>query len=165
RKQLGTSWDSSLVGVARTGANPPLYRLQALDLLQLYGPTPTTELLVDLSREPSELVRGRAAELMGMHSNRQTHQRLVELLDDSDRTVRRKACEALARADQAPPLDKILTLVVSDDRFEAWAARRILERMPIEDWRSRVLQSKSHRLLVQGGLALMIAHPSHENAV
>ena len=28
-----------------------------------------------------------------------------------------------------------------------------------------MLQSKSHRLLVQGGLALMIAHPSHENGV
>lgn len=165
RKQIGDGWDKSLTGVARTAANPPLYRLQALDLMQLYGPTPTTELLLTLSKEPTELVRCRAAELMGLHANKQTHQRLIEMLDDSDRTVRRKACEALARADQAPPLDKVLTLLASDDRFEAWAARRILERMPVEDWRARVLQSKSHRLLVQGGLALMVAHPSHENAL
>jgi putative heme-binding domain-containing protein len=87
------------------------------------------------------------------------------MLDDGDRTVRRKACEALARADQAPPLDKVLTLLASDDRFEAWAARRILERMNVEDWRERVLQSKNHRLLVQGGLALMVAQPSRENAL
>jgi len=165
RKQIGDAWDKSVSGVARTSANPPNYRLQALDLMQLYGPAPTTEMLITLSKEASELVRGRAAELMGLHANKQTHQRLIEMLDDSDRTVRRKACEALARADQAPPLDKILTLLASDDRFEAWAARRILERMPVEDWRSRVLQSKSHRLLVQGGLALMIAHPSHENGI
>jgi putative heme-binding domain-containing protein len=165
RKQLGTGWDNSLLGVSRTSANPPNYRIQALDLMQLYGPTPTTELLVDLSKEASELVRGRAAELMGMHSDRQTHQRLIELLDDGDRTVRRKACEALARADQAPPLDKILGMLTSDDRFEAWSARRILERMPVEAWRDRVLAGKSHRLLVQGGLALMIAHPSRENGL
>lgn len=165
RKQLGTSWDTSLTGVARTSANPPHYRLQALDLLQLYGPTPTAELLLDLSKAPNELVRARAAELMGMHANRQTHQRLIEMLDDGDRVVRRKACEALARADQAPPLDKILTLLGSDDRFEAWAARRILERMNVDDWRERVLTAKNHRLLVQGGLALMIAHPSREDAL
>ena len=96
---------------------------------------------------------------------KQTHQRLIEMLDDSDRTVRRKACEALARADQAPPLDKVLTLLASDDRFEAWAARRILERMTVDEWRDRVLQPKNHRLLVQGGLALMIAQPNRENAV
>src|SRR4029453_4652872 len=50
RKQLGANWDNSLIGVARTPANPPQYRLQALDLLQLYGPTPSPELLVELSR-------------------------------------------------------------------------------------------------------------------
>src|SRR5206468_2972388 len=165
RKQIGDAWDKSISGVARTSANPPNYRLQALDLMQLYGPAPTTDMLLTLSKEASELVRGRAAELMGLHANKQTHQRLIEMLDDSDRTVRRKACEALARADQAPPLDKVLTLLASDDRFEAWAARRILERMNVDDWRERVLQSKSNRLLVQGGLALMIAHPSRENAL
>jgi putative heme-binding domain-containing protein len=164
RKQIGTNWDKSLLGVARTAANPPQYRLQALDLMQLYGPTPTTELLLELSKDPSEVMRCRAAELMGLHASKQTHQRLIEMLDDSERTVRRKSCEALGRADQAPPVDKVLTLLASDDRYEAWAARRILERMPVEDWRDRVLQAKNHRLLIQGGLALMISHPNADNA-
>jgi putative heme-binding domain-containing protein len=165
RKQLGANWDKSLMGVARTAANPPHYRLQALDLLQLYGPTPTTELLLELSKEPNEAVRAKSAELMGLHANRVTHQRLVEMLDDGDRAVRRKVCEALARADQAPPLDKILTLLASDDRFEAWAARRILERMSPETWRGEVLQAKNHRLLIEGGLALIITEPTRENGV
>lgn len=164
RKQIGTNWDKSLTGVAKTAANPAHYRLQSLDLMQLYGPAPTTELLLELSKESSEIMRCRAAELMGLHAGKQTHQRLIEMLDDSERSVRRKACEALGRADQAPPLDKVLSLLASDDRFESWAARRILERMPEEDWRERVLQAKNHRLLVQGGLALMISHPTHENA-
>lgn len=165
RKQLGSNWDSSLLGVVSTAANPAQYRLQALDLLQLYGPTPTPKLLVDLSREPNELVRGRAAELMGMHASKQTHQRLVEMLDDSDRTVRRKACEALARADQAPPLDKLHTMMASDDRFEAWAARRVLERMDPADWREKTLVANNPRLLAQGGLALMVAQPSRDGAL
>lgn len=165
RKQMGVNWDNSLMGVVRTAANPPQYRLQALDLMQLYGPTPTPDLLIELSKEPSEIVRSRAAELMGMHATRQTHQRLIELLDDSDRAVRRRACEALARADQAPPLDKVLALASSDDRFEAWAARRILERIDSAQWRDRVLAAKSQRLLIQGGLALMIAEPTRDNAL
>lgn len=57
KRQLGANWDTSLLGVARTTANPANYRLQALDLMQLYGPAPTPELLVELSREPNELVR------------------------------------------------------------------------------------------------------------
>ena len=73
--------------------------------MQLYGPAPTPELLVELSHEPNELVRASAAELMGLHPSPATQQRLVALLDDRDRTVRRKACEALARADQAPPVE------------------------------------------------------------
>src|SRR5262249_51632425 len=90
---------------------------------------------------------------------------LVELLEDSDRAIRRRACEALARADQAPPLDKLLALLASDDRFEAWAARRVLERINPAEWRDKVLTSKNQRHVVQGGLALMVAHPDRENAL
>jgi putative heme-binding domain-containing protein len=165
KRQLGTNWDSSLLGVARTAANPAAYRLQALDLMQLYGPAPTESLLTELSREPNELVRARAVELMGLHPTPGTQQRLVELLEDSDRTVRRKACEALARADQGAPVETVLKLLASDDRYEAWAARRILERMDVAAWREQVLAATTPRLLVQGGLALLIAKPSKENAL
>jgi putative heme-binding domain-containing protein len=165
RRQLGSAWDRGLPGVARTAANPPIYRLQALELMQLFGPPPPSDLLVELSQAPSELLRGRAAELMGLGQDQATATRLVALLEDPDRSVRRKACEALARRGQAPPLEKLLPLLASDDRFEAWAARRLLERMPPEQWRDRVLHTDHQRLLVQGGLALMIAHPSRDHAL
>jgi putative heme-binding domain-containing protein len=165
KKQLGPNWNGSLLGVARTTANPAPYRIQALDLMQLYGPAPTPELLIELSNDRNELVRGRAVELMGLHASRNTQVRLIELLGDSDRTIRRKACEALARADQAPPVEKVLELLASDDRFEAWAARRILERMPVAEWREPVLASENLRTLVQGSLALVTAHPSRETSL
>ena len=102
---------------------------------------------------------------MGMHANQATLERLVECLADNDRTIRRKACESLARADQGPPVERLLKLLASDDRYEAWAARRILERMAVEEWRDQVLQSKNPRLLVQGGLALVTADPTREHAL
>lgn len=165
RKQMGSNWDHSLIGVARSAANPAQYRLQALDLMQLFGPPPTPELLLELSQEPNELVRVKAAELMGLHATEQTRERLVALLDDNDRAVRRKACESLSRCDHAPPLDKLLKLIASDDRFEAWAARRVLERLPVDEWSDEVLNSTDPRVLIQGSLALMIAHPSRDNGL
>jgi putative heme-binding domain-containing protein len=62
-------------------------------------------------------------------------------------------------------LEPLLPLLASDDRFEAWAARRLLERMPPEQWRDRLLHTQNQRWLVQGGLALMIAHPSRDHAL
>ncbi|MCI0358547.1 MAG: HEAT repeat domain-containing protein [Planctomycetaceae bacterium] len=165
RKQMGSNWDHNLIGVARSAANPAQYRLQALDLMQLFGPPPSPELLVELSHEPSELVRAKAAELMGLHASDETRQRLVALLDDNDRSVRRKACESLSRCDHAPPLDRLLKLLASDDRFEAFAARRVLERMPVDQWSETVLSSTDQRVLIQGCLALMIAQPSRDNGL
>lgn len=165
RKQMGSNWDHSLIGVARSAANPAQYRLQALDLMQLFGPPPSPELLLELSQEPNELVRAKAAELMGLHATDETRERLVSLLEDNDRAVRRKACESLSRCDHAPPVDRLLKLLASDDRFEAWAARRVLERMPVNEWSEIVLSSTDQRVLIQGALALMIAHPSRDNGL
>jgi putative heme-binding domain-containing protein len=164
KRKLGDKWDASLLGVAKSAANPVSYRLQALDLMQLYGPVPTPELLISLSQQPTEQVRAKAAELMGLHPTAETQKRLVELLADTDRGVRRKACEALSRADQAPTLDQLLPLLSSDDRFEAWAARRVLERMKLDDWKDELLASDNHRLYIQGSLALISAYPSREHA-
>lgn len=165
KKQLGPEWDPSLIGVAQSSINPANYRLQALDLMQLYGPEPTPELLLQLSNEKNEFVRSKAAQLMGLHPSEDGHVRLIEMLDDSDRFVRRSACEALSRGDQAPPVDKLLKMLASDDRYESWAARRLLERMPLQAWKKKIFDAPGHRLLVQGGLAILIAHPSKEHSL
>lgn len=163
--RLGEDWGPMLLGVARSTANPTPYRLRALDLMQLYGPYPAAPLLLELSADPNEMVRAKAAELMGIHADDETRQRLLDLLDDSDRLVRRKSLEALVRAQQSAPAELVLPLLASDDRFEAWAARRLLERIPIESWRTAVLETDRHRIFNHGTLAMLIADPSEQTAL
>jgi len=165
KQSYKADWDTTLVGVARSDANPARYRLRALDLMQLYGPFPSDELLLSLSKEQNAQVRGKAAEFMGVHATEISRVRLLELLGDDDRTVRRKACEALTRAGQHATLTKLIGSLVSDDRFESYAARRLLETMPVESWRDRVLKTRDQRLFIQGSLALLVAHPSRANAL
>jgi putative heme-binding domain-containing protein len=165
KRSLGPQWDANVVGVAISTANPPRYRARAMDLMHLFGPTPQSDLMIKLSREKSEVVRAKAADLMGLHPDEKTERRLTELLSDNDANVRRKACEALVRAGQAPPASDVVKLLGTDDRALAWAARRLLESMPVADWKGKVLASRSHRVQVQGGLALMTSDPSPSNAV
>ncbi len=102
---------------------------------------------------------------MGVYSGDETRERLLDLLEDTDRNVRRKALEALARAEQTAPPDTLIPLLASDDRFESWAARRLLELSPPEQWRAKVLSAENHRVFIHGALALLIAQPSEENAL
>ena len=132
RKQMGSNWDHSLIGVARSAANPAQYRLQALDLMQLFGPPPTPELLdrAVAGAERAGPCQSRRADGPARHRRRRASG-WSPCSKTTTARVRRKACESLGRCDQAPPLDKLLKLIASDDRFEAWAARRVLERMPV----------------------------------
>ncbi|MFW6171073.1 MAG: DUF7133 domain-containing protein, partial [Planctomycetota bacterium] len=165
RRRLDADWGPMLVGVARGTTNPTHYRTRALDLMQLFGPRPTVEQLLELSGDKNEAVRKKVTDLMGIHGGNEMHERMVDLLEDPDRGVRRKAMEALVRAGQTGPPDIILPTLASDDRFEAWAARRLLECGPVEQWQSNVLSAENDRVVVQGALAMLIAEPSHENAL
>ena len=165
KREMGEDWDQRIESVTRSNQNPWYYRTRALDIMQLYGPPPSPDLLIELSEEESELVRAKAVDLMGLHADETTKERLIELLDDPDRMVRRKVCEALLRATQTPPLESLLPILASDDRYESWAARRLLERMPTETWRDAILETDDHRSFVQGALALMTSQPNNDNAL
>jgi putative heme-binding domain-containing protein len=164
KREMGEQWDPSVLGVAISATNPPQYRTRAMDLMHLFGPVPSADLLIRLSREKSEEVRGKAAELMGLHAGVATQTRLVEMLEDGDLNVRRKACEALIRANQSAPPEAVLPLLASEDRALASSARRLLETLPVAEWRDLVLHSDAHRVQIQGGLALVVAHASPENS-
>jgi len=160
--ELKDRWGSQLRGVARAKTNPVRYRTRALDLMQLFGPHPSPELLVILSRDEDAQLRAKTAWLMGIHANEATHKRLVELLQDGDAAVRRKACEALVRSgkDVEPP--KLTKMLSANDRFEAWAARELLQRTPADKWQDTILKTGDHRLFIQGATALMAA--KHDKA-
>ncbi len=98
KQQQGDQWGPALQAVAVNPERPAAERVRALDLMQLFGPVPANELLVQLSRDKSPQVRTKAAYLLGIHGTADSNSRLVELLDDADPNVRRHACEALVRA-------------------------------------------------------------------
>ncbi len=164
KNSMGDKWDSQILGVARSKANPWYYRTRALDLMHLFGPPPSNELLLLLAEDGNEIVRAKAAEMMGLHADTETVTQLVALLSDGDRAVRRKACEALTRLGQPVQFDDIKELLVSDDRAEAWAARRLLERIPTDQWRDTILTTDNNRLFIQGAIALLVVDPDETNA-
>ncbi len=156
KRQLGPKWGQELNALLENTAAPAAKRARALDLLQLFGPFPSTALLVRVSRDSSPLVRSRAAYLMGIHADETTQARLSAMLADSDLQIQRIACEALVRAGLPMPAEPLIKLLNSDDRHVAWAARRALEQLPPESWRNAVLKSSDTRVFLQGSLGLMV---------
>jgi len=162
RSQIGDKLDGLLEGVARSNSNPPEYRIRALDVMQLFGPVPSQELLAALAKDKSEQVRAKVAELLGIHAGDGARELLIAFLNDGDRAVRRKACEGLLRAEQKVDAHSLIPLLGSDDRAEATAARRLLERQDVATWRDQVLKEKDQRVVIQGCLALVVTQPGGE---
>jgi HEAT repeat protein len=163
-KQFSDDWEPQLIGAAVDKQQPPEYRVRALDLMQLFGPPPRPHMLAELSRDKSPELRAKTATLLGIYSDDSSHDRLVEMLDDEDPLVRRKVCEALAQAGHTQWSDKLKGILASPDRFEAWSARRLLERIDPAQWEDVVLQTRDHRLFIQGAIALLVVNPEPETA-
>ncbi len=165
KRELGASWADSVAGVAFSDENSSKYRIRALDLMQLFGPTPTPELLEALSQSPNESVRAKTAQLMALHGdNPEVMNQLTSLLGDRDISVQQAACESLLRAGFAPTYSQLVPLFESSDRRISWAARRLLERIDSNEWKDSLLTSESPRMRLNAGLALMVSDPSAENA-
>src|SRR5262249_30447585 len=152
KKQLGKEWDTQLVQAATSPSQKPEQRLQAMNLMQLFGPFPTNELLVKLSADREEPIRAKATYLLGLHADSETAKRLVELLADPAPLVQRTACEALVRAGQTAPVEKLVPLLASPDRFVAWSARRALEQRPTSEWQPAILKSGRIRVFLEGSI-------------
>lgn len=162
--KMGDSWSSQLRGVALSPNNPPAYRTRALELMQLFGPVPSPALLGELTQVNNEEVRAKAAYLLGLRNSPATKRLLIKLLDDDEPKVRRLACESLLRIEEAPDFEELKRMLISEDQFETWSARQLLQKIPNEDWIDEILETENQRLFVQGALALMITDPSKQNA-
>ena len=163
RQELGDQWGQLVAGVALSNDNPPHYRTRAIDLMQLFGPVPNEKLLLELSSAPNEQVRAKAAWMMGLHPGEQSQERLLELLGDDNPRVQRSACEAMLRSGQIPAdAQQLIPLLESNDRNLAFAAVRLLERIPVSQWQNRILESDNARVAILGMMALVNAEPSKE---
>lgn len=165
RRELGDQWAPQLVAVARDATKSVPWRTRALELMQLLGPFPPTDLLLDLSADRQPAVRIKAAYLLGIHADHAARGRLVELLDDENAGVRRVACEALTRGEYEVPASRLVALLSDADRHVAFAARRALERIPTDRWRDEVLNHPRTRVFLHGATALLTAAPTRENAL
>ncbi|MDB4678997.1 HEAT repeat domain-containing protein [Rhodopirellula sp.] len=156
RQELDDRWPQLVAGVALSDDNPAHYRTRAIDLMQLFGPVPNEKLLMELSEAPNESVRAKAAWMMGLHPGELSRDRLTELLSDSNPRVQRAACEAMMRSGQVPDnAEKVLPLLKSEDRNLAFVARRLLERIPADQWQEIVMESDDARIAILGMLALI----------
>ncbi len=164
KQELGDQWGPSLVAVAVNDKAASDDRTRAVDLMQLYGPAPSNELLVQLSADADAKVRAKATYLLGIHTSPASNERLVALLGDVDPVVRRHACEALVRARHTASVDKLLPIMAEPHPFVSWAARRALEQVPKERWQPQVLASDNPRVFITGSVALLVLDADRETS-
>lgn len=146
-------WEEKLGDAVQNGS--PAHKIRALTLLSQFGPKPSLETLVAASADVDAHVRAFAAWLLAYHSAPPSAAALTKLLSDDDLRVRRRACESFVRGGQEPPVDPLISMLASDDRFLRFSARLALERVPVDKWISKVVQSKDARTRVVGALALL----------
>ena len=169
KRSLGNRWQTELQRVLSDRSAPAKDRLRAIELLTYFGPPPTSNLIVQLSRDHDPAMRVRAARLMGAQSHAAFSQPLASLLDDGDAWVRRVACEAIGhRTSPTEPsgatTQSLIRLLEDPDRFVAFSARRALEKVPANKWQAEVLAVPLPRTFLQGATGLLIAYPSPETA-
>ncbi|REJ93706.1 MAG: heme-binding protein [Planctomycetota bacterium] len=165
KKQLGNLWGSELAEVASDRRRQPAERVRALELMQLYGPFPTEDLLVALSQDRSAEIRAASAFFMGLHEGPATTSRLIELLEDSSRRVARLSCEALARLGEPAPVASLTPLLASQDPFLATAAGTVLKQAPVDQWRDDIVEAKDLRAFLVGSSVLLSQSPDKETSL
>ena len=160
KQQLGKQWTTKVRGAVLDVTRPVHERVRALELMQLFGPYPAPTMLADLCKDKQPTVRAKAAYLLGVHGGEKATDPLTELLDDDNQLIQRTACEAIARAGVVAPVDRLVALLGSQDRYIVSAARRALETQPTEGWEHAVLESPSDRIFLNGSVALLTMEPS-----
>ncbi len=164
RKQAGEQWNPMLLQAAVDPSLPARFRVRALDVMTLYGPAASSELLERLAGDLQAEVRVAAARVLGSRPAATAQPVLERLLSDDEPWVRRVACESLIRCNAAVAPQRLANSLRSLDQGEAFAARRLLERIPSEQWRDMILTQNDPRIFLQGAAALLIAAPSLESS-
>ena len=162
---LGDLWNPQIQGVAIAKENPSYYRTRALDLMQLYGPSPTLNMLLELTEDDNAEVCQKAISLLINYPGSESNDRLRELLEHENPAVRREACETLCETRGTVTYEELRSLLAAEDRREAYAARRLLENQPVDNWIEDALIADSATLFNAGCIAALVSQPSHDVAL
>lgn len=167
RQSLGAAWEQQLAAAAADSQRPTPERIQALRLLSNFGPYPSEALLTQLATDEDLEVRARTARMLYAHRTGSSRDVLVGMLSDDDAFVRRVACESLTRMGAPVAVEEYVRLLADEDRFVAFAARRALEQLPLDQWARPVLDVASDAAFCQGAVAILAvsASPQAANAV
>lgn len=138
---LGDKFESQIIEQISSGT--PARKVRALSILAQSGKTPSVKTLEAAAADQDAGVRAFATWLLGQHATPDVAPILTKLLADTDLTVQRRACEAFVRSGLEAPVDPLLKLLASPDRWLRFAARLTLERVPVEKWKSAGLASKT----------------------
>ena len=147
RDELGVSeWETGLMEVVNNTGAPAERRVRALELLQVFGPSPDISTLGSLQNDPSWEVRATAAYYLGMTSTDEARSKLAEMLGDTEPFVQRRAAEALLRTGIHPAMKSpvsakkdVFPLLASSDRFVRFAGRNLLEQINTNQWKESAL--------------------------
>ena len=161
---IGREWPTSIQGVATEVQNPAHFRVRAMQLMVLYGPKYDARLLGGLTTAPEPEIRAQVAALCAASEDVHNQQVLNQLLSDTEPMVRRAAAEAMLSLGTEPEFSALKTSLTSEDRTEAFVARRLLERIPSASWKEEILSTDDKRLFIQGAIALSIAEPKLETS-
>ncbi|HEX4130842.1 MAG TPA: HEAT repeat domain-containing protein [Pirellulales bacterium] len=164
QEKMGTDWNRQLPAVAIEATNQLDDRVRALDLMQLYGPPIDTKLISKLAHDTQAPVRAKAAYLAGVHVDKSLSATLVQLLSDTDALVRRRACEAIARGGYDLDPTAITSLLADADRSVVWSARRAMQSIHPDRWRTDVMTSDNIREFIEGSTALLALETDAETS-
>ncbi|MCC9602492.1 c-type cytochrome [Stieleria sp. JC731] len=166
KRELGDQWNQLVAGVAYSDDNPPEYRVRAMLLMQLFGPVPSEALLLELSNSENDLVRAQAAIMLGREPGAEGKQRLMELLADKSLAVQRSACEAMLRGNVVPDdIEALMGIISSGDRTLAYLGCEVLQTVPVEKFKTEVLNTAETRAAIVGMLALVNVDRSEATAL
>ena len=167
KELLGGLWGEQLEALALDGNASPPDREQAILLLQRLGPLPKIDLLRKLSGAADSQVRAAAMAVVGRHEGESAKALAASALEDAVPLVRRRAAEAMLIIGLAPDdiqfAASLYKLLGDPDPLVRDAARRALERVARDSWRSRVLEERDPRVALEGMLALLHAAAEEES--
>jgi putative heme-binding domain-containing protein len=162
QRELGPRWSRDLEATLNDKQTAAPRRVRALELLQVYGPQPSFERLLQLGKDQNWEVRAASAYYLGLHATPQSRRELALHLADTEPFVRRRVLEALVRARIEPSLEAefdvakhLVPLLGDPDRWVRFAAVKTLQRTNRNLWREAVLQETRPLPAIEGMLAMV----------
>ncbi len=155
--EMGADWNRSLAGAAIEPRNNESIRLQAIDVMMLYGAPPDEATIRTLLQDASPAIRARVARACGTSG---LHPALVrQLLNDGNLQVRRAACEALLDTSVTLTAEELSRLLADQDRTIALAGMRLLQRQPVAEWFGGLVEAGTGRASHLAALAALSGTP------